>query len=266
MEAQETGVILSVNNRKLWEKGNVMVENRIKYLSWVEFDKRRKETSLVILPSGAIEVYGPHLPLGSDILVAQKISELVAERVNAIVGPCVEIGDSGALSSFPGTLVMNPDNLKAAYRDICMSFIKWGFKSILFLNTHLGNIAPLNQLGEELQTNQGIKCGTVAWWQFLPSVSEGILETKAPHGHASEAGTSVLSYLFPEYVDMNLAAEVEPTYKDDYKDIFKYLPFTAYTPNGIIGDARAGSAEKGERLVERAVDRIVHFVKDVLLK
>jgi len=242
-----------------------MAENRVKYMSWIEFDKRRKQTSLVILPSGAIEVYGPHLPLGSDILVAQRISELVAERITAIVGPCLEVGDSGGLSSFPGTLVVNPDNLKSVYRDICLSFIKWGFKSILFINSHLGNIAPLNQLGEELQGNHGVKCGAVAWWQFLPSVSEGILETKMPHGHASEAGTSVLLYLFPEYVDMKLATKVEPLYEDKYRDIFKYLPFDAYTPNGMIGDATAGSAEKGKRLVERAVDRIVHFTREVLL-
>jgi creatinine amidohydrolase len=242
-----------------------MAENRIKYLTWLEFDRRRKDTSLVILPSGAIEVYGPHMPLGSDIIVAEKISQLIADRIPAIVGPSVEIGDSKALSAFPGTLVAKPENLKAIYRDICMSFVEWGFKRILFMNSHLGNIPPLNQLGEELEYDLGIRCGAVPWWQFIPSVSKDILETKNPHAHASEAGTSVLLFLAPEYVDMSQAKSVPPSYEDKFQDIFKYLPFDAFTPNGTIGDATAGSTKKGKLIVERAVDRIIEFIKEVLL-
>ena len=78
-----------------------MAESRIKFLSWIEFDKKRQETGLVVIPSGAIEVYGPHMPLGTDIIVAEKISQLIAERVPAIVGPSIEVGESKGLSAFP---------------------------------------------------------------------------------------------------------------------------------------------------------------------
>jgi creatinine amidohydrolase len=57
------------------------MENRIKNMTWLEFDKRRKETKTVIIPSGAIEVYGPHLPLGSDLIVAEKIAQLVQKKL-----------------------------------------------------------------------------------------------------------------------------------------------------------------------------------------
>lgn len=242
------------------------MENRIKYMTWTEFDKRRKETKTVIIPSGAIEVYGPHLPLGSDIIVAEKVAQLVAEKVNAIVGPSVEIGESAALYAFPGTLVTEPENLKAVYRDICKSFIKWGFDKIFILNTHLGNTVPLNQLLQELQDTYGVKCASIGWWQYIPHLSQDIFTTPAPHGHASEAGTSVLLYLCPEHVDISQAPCNYSLYQDPYPHITKFLSFDKFTSNGTIGDATAGSAEKGKQVVERAVAEIAEFIKNVLEK
>lgn len=61
-----------------------MRTNVVKEMSWVEFDERRKETKTVIIPSGAVEVYGPHLPMGSDIIVSKKIAELVAEKTGGL--------------------------------------------------------------------------------------------------------------------------------------------------------------------------------------
>jgi creatinine amidohydrolase len=238
-----------------------MAENRIKYMSWTEFDRRRKETDLAVIPSGAIEVYGPHLPLGSDIIVAEEVSRMLAERVPAVVGPSVEIGDSRALAAFPGTLVARPESLKAVYEDVCRSFVRWGFRRFFFVNTHVGNVAPLNQLAEGLQEAFGVRCAAIDWWRFVQPLSEGVVETAHPHGHASETGTSVLLYLAPEYVDMSRAPVVEPRYEDAYPDVFKYPDFDAYTPNGTIGDATAGSSEKGQRIVERAVDRMARFVE-----
>jgi len=242
------------------------MENRIKYMTWMEFDKRRKETKTVIIPSGAIEVYGPHLPLGSDIIVAEKVAQLVAERTNAIVGPSVEIGESNGLYTFPGTLITKPENLKAIYKDICKSFIKWGFDKIFILNAHLGNTVPLSQVLRELQDEYGVKCGSVGWWQYIPKLSKDIFTTPRPHGHASEAGTSVLLYLCPEAVDMSKAPTNESLYKDQYPNIIKYLAFKKFTDNGTIGDAKAGSAEKGKIVVERGVNEIVNFIKNVLEK
>ena len=65
------------------------MENRLKNMTCLDFEQRRKQTKTAIIPSGACEVYGPHMPLGSDIIVANKIAELVAEEVGAIVGPCL---------------------------------------------------------------------------------------------------------------------------------------------------------------------------------
>jgi creatinine amidohydrolase len=77
-------------------------------VSWQAFDAKRKETDLAILPLGAVEVYGPHLPLGSDAIVAERVARLVAERTGGIVMPVVPVGYSRSLADFPGTLNVSP--------------------------------------------------------------------------------------------------------------------------------------------------------------
>ena len=85
----------------------------IKYMSSSEFDEKRKTCDTVIIPVGATEVYGPHLPMGSDILVAQAVAEKVADQVNAMIGPSLEVGESYSLSKYPGTLYLRPETWKS---------------------------------------------------------------------------------------------------------------------------------------------------------
>lgn len=239
------------------------MENRLKCMSWVEFDERRKQTQTVIIPSGACEVYGPHLPLGSDILVAEKLAELVAERVNAVIAPCLEVGQSHNLYGFPGTIYIRPENLKAVYRDICESFIKWGFKEIFIMNTHLGNTAPLGELLEDLENEYGVKCGLVGWWQYIWKYTD-VFETSNPHGHASEAGTSVLQYLCPEYVDMNKAVNSPALFKNNFAGLNIYKMYDQYSTTGTMGDATAATVEKGRVVVERGVNEMCAFIEEYL--
>jgi creatinine amidohydrolase len=243
---------------------NVGRESRIKHLSWTEFDRRRQETRLALVPSGAIEVYGPHLPLGSDIIVAERVAQLVAERVPSVVAPSVEIGDSTMLRAFPGTLVTAAEHLKAVYGDICRSLIGWGFRRFFFLNTHVGNVAPLNQLAEELQDEEtDVRCAAIDWWRFVQhAATPGVVETHLANGHASGTGTSVLLHLAPEDVNMADAPVTEPLRDDRYPDIITYPAYDELTATGTIGDATAGSPQKGRRIVESAVDRIATFLEE----
>lgn len=238
---------------------------KVKEMSWVQFDRRRKETDMVILPTGATEVYGPHLPLGSDIIVAERVALILAERVNALVGPSIEVGDSLALTAFPGTLTVSPEHFKGYVADVCKSFIKWGFRRFFFLNTHLGNVVLLDQIARSLQEEYGVVCGAVDWWRFLCSLSEGIVETGAlAHAHASETGTSVLLHVAPELVDMSMAPHTPPQYEDKFKDLIKYIRYDRYTDSGTIGNAKVSTAEKGRVIVERAVARMVEFIEHVV--
>lgn len=237
--------------------------NYMKEMSWTAFVERTKETDLVLLPTGACEVYGPHLPLGSDLLVATKIAEKVATRVNAIIGPALEVGDSSALDDFPGTITIRPESYKSYLQDVVNSLVRWGLKNFLFVNGHAGNVAMINHVAQSLRERPELRCAQIDCWRFIKSQDLGIVESgEVAHGHAGEAGTSVMMYLYPELVDTSKGIDEVPKQKDLFPEIIKYSRYSTKTESGVIGYSTAATSQKGEVLVQRSVDRIVHFLHD----
>ncbi|WP_206514604.1 creatininase family protein [Brevibacillus marinus] len=235
--------------------------NFLKEMSWTRFQERKKETNLVIIPSGAFEVYGPHLPLGTDTLVATKIAELVAARIGSIIGPVLEVGDSATLDEFPGTITIRPESFKQYLVDSVLSLKRWGFTDFLFINTHVGNVPIINQISVDLQRDERVRCAQVDYWRFLKQHDKGIIESgELAHAHASEAGTSVMMYLFPELCDLDKWVHEPPKKQDPFPDIIQYPKLSSITGSGTIGNATLATAEKGERIVKRSVDRIVQFL------
>ena len=237
----------------------------MKEMSSQEFEEISKTCDTVIIPGGAIEVYGPHMPLASDSIVSKAVSELVAEKTNAIIGPMIEVGESAALDMFPGTITIKPETYSAMMKDIIDSMIKWGYKNFMFLNMHAGNTPMISQIARDYQREKNIKCAQIDWWRFVQPNTVDICENQGwmAHGHASECGTSIMLHLHPEYVDKSKIefVELDPKYTK-YPDIITYHEFSHKTPNGILGDPTIASAEKGKAIIEKTVDRIVEFMKE----
>lgn len=235
----------------------------LKELSWTEFDEIRADIELAIIPSGAFEVYGPHLPLGTDTLVAEKIAELIANQTKAVIGPTLEVGDSNALFEFPGTIVIEPDHFKTYLRDTVKSLQHWGIKNFLFMNTHAGNVPIIRQVMFDVQKDDEYRFAQIDYWRFLKTLDEGIIETgDLAHMHASEAGTSVMLHLYPELVDKSKWINEPPKFKNEFPDILHHSKFSRLTDSGTIGDATIATEEKGEALVKRSVDRIIQFLEE----
>lgn len=235
--------------------------NYMKEMSWTTFVERTQKTDLVLLPTGACEVYGPHLPLGSDLLVATKLAELVADRVNAIIGPTLEVGDSSTLDDFPGTITIRPESYKAYLQDVVNSLIKWGFKHILFITGHAGNVSMINHVSQTLREGPEIRCAQIDCWRFIKAHDHAVVESgDLAHGHAGEAGTSVLMYLYPELVDSSQLVDELPKQKNRFPEIITYSRYATKTESGTIGCPSVASSKKGEVLVQRSVDRIVQFL------
>lgn len=242
-----------------------MVYN-LRDMSWSEFAERSKTAKTIIISSGACEVYGRHLPLGSDILVAKKVAELVAEKVNGIVAPCVEIGQSKSLTSFPGTIAISAATLTAVYREMIDEFVRLGFKNFFVVNTHLHNTQPLTEVLVDAQLKHGIKYGQIGWWQYIPSFTSDLWESSNPHGHAAEAGTSVLLYLFPELVHMEVAASTNTPFVNKWPGIVNCVKYAEHTDTGTLGDGTKGTAEKGRITVERGVANIADYIQNFMEK
>ena len=236
----------------------------IKEMTWTEFDNLRNKTDIAIIPIGATEVYGPHLPLGTDIIVCEEVAKLIAERITVLIGPSIGVGDSKCLYTFPGTIVAKPESFEAYLMDICESLLKWGFKKIFFLNSHVTNVCLIEHVCEKLKDND-VLCSQVDWWRFVKPASIGIADYDGDmaHGHASEVGTSCMLYLKEDLVIKENIADQVSLYQNKYPDFITYEDFDEYTKNGILGMGTAATKEKGEKIVLKCVDRIVDYLKDV---
>lgn len=235
----------------------------IKHMSWTAFAERKRRTNLVILPVGAMEPYGPHLPLGSDTLTATALAERVAERADALIGPVLEAGDSSMLDEFPGAIAIRPESFKAYLNDVVDSLLKWGFTDFLFLNAHAGNVAPISQIAYSLRERTDIRKAQIDVWRFMQTVDRGVLESGGiAHAHAGEAGTSVMLALYPDLVDESRLMRAERKRRDEFPEIMKYGRLSDNNEWGTTGDSTLATAEKGEILVSRAVDRIVRFLNE----
>lgn len=244
------------------------MEYDIARLSWTDFVERKKSADLVIVPNGAVEVYGPQLPMGADFLVAKALARLVAERTGGLVAPSIEFGESSSLVGFPGTVTLSKSTLQAVFDELFTQLVASGFRRFLFISGHGGNVDTVTYLAKKYSREKDIRCAQIDWWRFAAGNDKGIFQEKGAmcHGHASECGTSVFLHLYPELVNRDRLVREEPPAEKatKYPDIIQYPRFEDKTRSGVIGDATLATAEKGREIVERCVGRIVSFISDEL--
>lgn len=239
------------------------MENYIRKISGNQYFERIQKNPTVIIPTGACEIYGPQLPMGTDLIAAKRIAELVADRIDAVIAPTIEVGESSALTSFPCTFAL-PRKILEDYLDFLIGkLIADGFKNFIFITGHAGNVDTVNYLSKVYLHKYEIKAVQVDWWRFATTHSKDICEGEGymAHGHASECGTSVMMHLFPELVDVTQLTCIDPKLNNEYSDFIQLSQFKEKTRNGTLGDATLATAEKGRRIVERCVDRIAEYAE-----
>lgn len=238
--------------------------NYIRKMSGKQYFQRIAENPTVIIPTGACEIYGPQLPMGTDLIVAKKIAEMIAERTNSLIAPTIEMGESSALGSFPCTFAL-PRKVLEDYLDYLVGkLIKDGMKNFLFITGHAGNVETINYICKKYLNIHEIKVAQVDWWRFTNTNSNQIFDHvgKMAHGHASECGTSVMMYLYPELVNVDELTRIEPHIDLQYNNIIVLEKFNTLTPNGTIGDATVASPQKGKEIVDACVKKILSFMDD----
>ncbi len=230
--------------------------------AWVDCADRLAHTRLALIPVGAVEVLGPHLPQGTDGIVAEEICAAVALRRECVVAPLVPAGWSESLASFPGTLSVPPPVLKAYCEAVVSSLFRWGITHILLINGHLGNVACLQDLClEQDRPALGRRAAHIDLWRFIQPFTADLLRSPSwKFGHAGEAMTSVMLHLRPDLVTMDRAGRFLPEPRDTPFGLFVPQSYRAFAPDGFLGDAQLGTAEVGRAIVERCVEQILAFL------
>lgn len=226
--------------------------------------------AVVIVPVGSTEQHGPHLPTQVDSLLVREIALRAAGQASSatpiVVAPTVWSGLAEHHMSLGGTISLDFATFLALLRCVCRSLVRQGFRRVLLLNGHGGNIAALTVVVNELAVELDAPITTASYWPLASEAFARILERQKTVRHACEAETSMLLAVAPELVDMTKAAEaVGPTSRElaevvGTDAVHRWRSFKARTHHGAIGDPRTASAEKGERLLAAAADAVTKLV------
>jgi creatinine amidohydrolase len=225
-----------------------------------------KDKTVVIVPLGATEQHGPHLPTQVDWRSAYEISlraaRLMAGRQRALVTPAIPFGMSEHHMSLGGTLTLDYATMAAVIGCVVRSAARHGFERIFVLNGHGGNIAALETILTELTIELSLPLAGGTYWYIAADSIRKILEQQPQWRHACEAETSIMQALAPETVrplDKSMRGALVPgmsAIEGVNPGVFRWQHLKTRSPIGILGEAWAATPEKGQRLLD-AISRDV---------
>jgi len=249
--------------------GTVMMEQ----MSWSVYrDKITRDNPALFLPCGALEQHGPHLPLGTDALLASAVAASAASRVDGIVAPALSYGyksqpKCGGGQHFCGTTSLDAHTLISQVRDAVREFARHGVKKLVVLNGHYENqwflIEGIDLALRELGSNHPLRVMRLEYWDFM---TEATLAAVFPAGfpgfaleHAAVIETSIMLHYHPDLVRLDLIPNDGPASFPPY-DIHPLNP--AWVPaSGVLSSAQGADAEKGRQMAEEVAQRIADAVR-----
>lgn len=238
-------------------------------LKTTELPSHVDEHTLAVLPIGAIEQHGPHLPLATDTLILQGLLEALRRRRlgtgRALLLPLLPVGHSPEHHGFAGTLSLGAETLLALWGEVGRTVADAGVRRLLFLNSHGGNSALAQVAAMRLRDEAGLLAAVLTTHSL--GAPDGMLDAdEARFGiHAGHAETALVQALAPELVDRD-AARVFASRERDLAG-----PLAAFTGRivriawraedlseaGALGDATAATPDDGRRLLAFLTDRVV---------
>jgi len=229
-------------------------------LTWPEFEKVDKTVAL--LPTGIVEAHGPHLPLGTDALMATYIAEEVARRTNVLLLPTVWYGNTYILDKFPGTISISNETLYRLYLDIFREVARNGIRYLVVVNGHGGNVDALSMAAKDAARETKLTVILVNWWiDLAKETRRRVLET--PEGHAAEDETSEVWVAYPHLVkaiprDGSADEWVEVRFRVYGRDVYAM----EYT-KAVQGYPSKASQEKGRAILEAAINELTQLIEDL---
>jgi creatinine amidohydrolase len=232
---------------------------------------------VVMLPLGAIEQHGPQLAVSTDTDIvtgiALKVEELLTD--NILLCPTLPFGSSHHHLPFGGTISVSISTYTQLVVELVESLLQNGFRRIVLLNGHGGNITPVKQalavLSYKYDSTLSPNIALVTYWETAGNAFAGAAPMESPAlSHACEYETSMMLHLFPEKVWMNRAdRSTRPEsngfipFEDDEQyrgvTIFKQTQFIS--SNGSSGEPQLATSEKGAYLFDSAVKSVANFLE-----
>jgi creatinine amidohydrolase len=231
---------------------------------------------IAVLPLGAHEQHGPHLPFDTDTLIARGIADrllaALPDDLPVTILPVEPVGYSIEHMDVAGTRTLAFDEAVRRWLGIAEDLHRSGIRKLVLLNAHGGNSPLLTIVATEARVRFNMLVVATSWTRFGQPAGWIAPEDKAIDIHGGDIETSVMLALAPERVDMD-KARAFPSRQSEFSARYKHLraygphafgwKMSDLNPDGVAGDASAATAERGERLVAHSVKGLIELLEDV---
>ena len=234
------------------------------HLTSPDVKEMSKKGLVAILPIGSIEIHGPHMPVGTDTMVVYSIAKMAAEKEEAVVLPPLYYAHVSESKHFPGTISLTAKTLLSLLEEICDEISRNGFKKILIVNGHGGNIHILRIFLKEVLNKRKdyVLYALIGPMSPVMDIINEMFKGRRV-GHACELETSIGLYLFEDLIKMeNVKQEAAVGSLPLPKEIETSVNWQAYALQVYLGDPRKATKEKGKIIV----DKLVEFLADAIRK
>jgi creatinine amidohydrolase len=255
-----------------------MTRFRYEELTWPEMREAIARRPVVLLPFGAIEDHGPHLPLNTDNVIVEALCLEAARRApeEILVMPLVAYGLDEHHIDFPGTVSVEIETLIGYVADVAASPARHGFEHVLIVNGHGSNAAVADLAARRVVLQTEILCGAVSPNAAIdPTLAEPTfsqMRRSAPGGvaHAGEYETAMMLHLRPDLVQMDRAVRELGQVKQTFFNWDHPAPsalswqdwWSRMSDSGVCGDPTVATPEFGQALFETTVENLVRMVRE----
>jgi creatinine amidohydrolase len=244
-------------------------------MTWEEVARLDRQM-VVVAPFGAVEQHSLHLPMGTDSILIETITQRLEQRIpeRVCVLPVTWLGCSRHHMDFAGSLTAEVDTFIEVGEQLVGSMSEHGFRNFILLNGHGGNVNKISLMAEKLSYRHGpnLKVVGITYWHLISEEIQAIRETPlGGMGHACELETSLMLAVHPELVRLS-RMEADGRFGDsvfERKDMFSpgtvtvTRQFKELSRHGGIGNPMTASAEKGERILAAVVSKLVRVVDEI---
>jgi len=234
-------------------------DRALEYLYDDELKALLARRPVALLPVGAVESHGDHLPAGTDNLLAQRLAELLAQRlagrVPVLALPLLPFGQVWSLADAPGSFSLSNETVTRIVVELARAAKAKGVRTVAAVNTHLGNVAALREAQRALKDEAMVLA--VFTYPGMTEIVAQLRERPAAHPafmHACEIETSFMLHLAPEAVRADRAAENYPAFPDDFGEVA--YRWSEFSDSPVLGDPSAATAAKGQAILDHVLDRM----------
>src|SRR5712672_3450230 len=245
-------------------------------IRWPEVSAADAARWIAVLPLAATEQHGPHLPLGTDVMIGEaylaRVRELLPAKFPATFLPLQPVGISTEHIDYPGTQTLSTEAALRTWMALGESVARAGIRKFVMVTSHGGNSAAMTLVAPDLRARHGMLAVTTAWSRF--GTPDGLFPAEElRHGiHGGAVETSIMLARFPETVHRDKVADFRSNsiaMEQEYRWLStqRPAPFAWQAQDlhtsGAIGDATQASAEKGEQLLDHGARGFVELLDDI---